>query len=178
MAFRDIRKSRKFLSGEELRLLIIFAVLLVGLFALNMFLARVLPGRELLFQRWVGARAFLIEEIEPYSAQVAQEVQLLAYGRFAYSSEFPYALSDPFFIVLLYTPVALLREGIDLLFPSVSPFFNFPFIRALWMFLSEMALIGIVLHSIRLSQWQPPRWLSAGFFLFGLFLVDFGVRFS
>jgi hypothetical protein len=169
MAFRDIRKSRKFLSGEELRLLIIFAILLAGLFALNLFLARVLPGRELLFQRWVGARAFLIDKTEPYGAEIAQEVQLLAYGRFAYSSEFPYALSDPFFIILLYTPLSLLREGIDVLFPSISPFFNFPFIRAIWMFLSEMALIGIVLHSIRLSQWQPPRWLSAGFYLFSLF---------
>jgi hypothetical protein len=170
MAFRDIRKSRKILSSEELGLLIIILGALAGVFALNLFLARTLPGRELLFQRWLGARTFLIDKIEPYGAEVAQEVQLLVYkGRLAYSSEYPYALSDPFFIVLLYTPLALLREGINLVFPSISPFFSFPFIRAFWMLLSEMALIGIVLHSVRLSDWGPPRWLFAAFFLFGLF---------
>jgi len=170
MAFRDIRKSRKFLSSEELGLLIVILGVLGGIFALNLYLARNLPGRELLFQRWLGARAFLVENTQPYGAEVAQEVQLLVYnGRLAYSSEYPYALSDPFFIVLLYTPLALLREGVRLIFPSVSSFFSFPFVRALWMFLSEMALIGIALHSVRLSEWAPPRWLFAGFFLFGLF---------
>jgi hypothetical protein len=170
MAFRDIRKSRKLLSSEELGLLIFIVAILAGVFALNLFLARTLPGRELLFQRWRGARAFLIDKIEPYGAEVAQEVQLLVYnGRLAYSSEYPYALSDPFYIILLYTPLALLREGIAFPFPSISSFFSFPFIRAFWMFLSEMALIGIVLHSVRLSGWSPPRWLFAAFFLYGLF---------
>src|SRR5512141_1200571 len=121
MAFRDIRKSRKFLSSEELGLLIVIIGTLVGIFALDFFLARTLPGRELLFQRWLGARTFLIDKTEPYGAEVAQEVQLLAYnGRLAYSSEYPYALSDPFFIVLLYTPLAMLREGVNLILPSVA----------------------------------------------------------
>ena len=170
MAFRDIRKSRKVISGEELRLLILLLLALVGLFALNLYLARVLPGRELLFQRWIGARAFLVEKIEPYGAKVAQEVQLLAYnGRLAYSSEYPYALSDPFFIVLLYTPLVVLREGVNLIIPSVAQYFNFIFVRTLWMFLSELALIGIILQAVRLSDWAPPRWLFAGLFAFSLF---------
>lgn len=170
MAFRDIRKSRKVLSGEELRLLIVLLLALGGLFALNLYLARTLPGRELLFQRWLGARAFLVEKIPPYGAEIAQQVQLLAYnGRLAYSSEYPYILSDPFFIVLLYTPLAMLREAINLVSPSLAVSFGFPFVRALWMFLSELALIGIVLHSVKLSEWGPPRWLYAGLFAFGLF---------
>ncbi|MFT3894085.1 MAG: hypothetical protein QM730_20840 [Anaerolineales bacterium] len=137
---------------------------------MNIYLSRNLPGRELLFQRWLGARAFLVEKNEPYGADVAREVQLLVYnGRLAYSSEYPYALNDPFFIVLLYTPLAVLREGVRLVLPSAASFFGFPFVRAFWMFLSEVALIGIVLHSVRLSEWAPPRWLYAGFFLFGLF---------
>ena len=158
------------MSGEEIRLLILSLLALAGLFALNLYLARVLPGRELLFQRWLGARAFLVDKIEPYGAEVAQEVQLLAYnGRLAYSSEYPYALSDPFFIVLLYAPLAILREGVNLIFPSVDSIFGFSFVRAFWMFLSELALIGIVLHSVRLSEWGPPRWLFAALIIFGLF---------
>jgi hypothetical protein len=143
---------------------------LVGVFALNLFLARNLPGRELIFQRWLGARMYLLEKVEPYGAEVAEEVQLLVYnGRLAYSSEYPYALSDPFFIVLLYTPLALLRNGVDFLLPSLSRFFDFNFVRAFWMMLSEAALIGMVLFSVKLSEWQAPRWLFAVFFLYGLF---------
>ena len=170
MAFRDIRKSRKLLSSEELGLLIVILGTLAGIFALNIYLSRTLPGRELLFQRWTGARTFLIEKKEPYGPEVAQEVQLLVYhGRLAYSSEYPYALSDPFFIVLLYTPLAVLRDITNVILPSLSPSLGFPFARGLWMFLSELALIGIVLHSVRLSEWAPPRWLFAAFFLFALF---------
>ncbi len=170
MAFRDIRKSRKLLSGEEIGLLILLSAVLAGLFALNLYLARTLPGRELLFQRWFGARAFLVEKIEPYGADVARQVQMLAYnGRLAYSSEYPYALSDPFHIILLYSPFIFLREGLNLVSPTVASFFDFTFVRALWMFLSEMALIGIVLQSVRLAEWSPPRWLFGALFGFGLF---------
>ena len=176
MAFKDIRRSRKLLSGEEISLLLLVLVFLVVLFALNMYLARVLPGRELLFMRWSGARAFLIEKIEPYGAEIAERVQRIAYnGRLAYSSEYPYALNDPFFIVLLYSPLAILREAVNLIAPSLDSSFGFPFSRAIWMFLSEVALVGIVLQSIRLSEWQPPRWLFAGligFSLFGYFSLN------
>ncbi len=170
MAFRDIRKSRKLLSGEEIGLLILLSAVLAGLFALNLYLARTLPGRELLFQRWFGARAFLVEKIEPYGTGVAHQVQMLAYnGRLAYSSEYPYALSDPFYIILLYSPFIFLREGLNLIAPTAASFFDFTFVRALWMFLSEMALIGIVLQAVRLAEWSPPRWLFAVLFGFGLF---------
>jgi hypothetical protein len=143
---------------------------------LNLNLARNLPGRELIYLRWFGARAFLLEQGNPYGADVAQQVQRLVYnGRLAYSSEFPYALSDPFFIVLLYTPLALSREGVNLILPSVDSYFGFPFARAVWMFLSELALIGIVLQAVRLAEWEPPRWMVAalvGFSLFGYFSLN------
>ncbi|NWG05696.1 MAG: DUF2029 domain-containing protein [Chloroflexi bacterium] len=170
MAFRDIRKSRKVLRGEEIFLLIIALSLLAGLFVLNLHLARILPGRELLFLRWSAARAFWVEKTEPYGAEVAQRVQLIAYnGRLAYSDEFPFALSDPFYIILLYTPLALLGEVVSLFSSSLAPYFDFNFARAFWLFLSELALIGIVLYSVRLSEWEPPRWWFPALFGFGLF---------
>ena len=170
MAFRDIRKSRMVLSGEEIALLILLLSALAILFVANLNLAQSLPGSELIYLRWLGARAFLVEKVSPYSADVAQQVQLLAYnGRPAYSSEYPYALSDPFFIVLLYTPLAVSREAVNFLLPSLDSHFGFPFARAVWMSLSELALIGIVLQAARLAEWQPPRWLYAALFGFGLF---------
>jgi len=155
MSFQDIRKSRKWLSVEEIRLLIVVLIFLAGLLALNIYLARILPGGEWLFLRWSGARAFLVEGIEPYSTAIAQRVQELVYGRTAFFSEYTYVLNDPFYIVLLYMPLAL--------------FSDFSLARGVWMVLSEAALIGTVLFALNLSEWRPPLWMCVGLIGFGLF---------
>ena len=155
MTFRDIRKSRKWLSIEEIRLLLLVLFLLVGLLALNIYLARALPGGEQFFQRWSGARAFLLEQIEPYSTTIAERVQNVAYGRQAFSSEYPYVLNDPFHIVMLYIPLAL--------------FSDFTIARGLWMLLSEGALMVLLYSFIQSLEWEPPRWLFFALAVFGLF---------
>src|SRR5215216_316513 len=98
MAFQDIRKSRKWLSAEEIRIIVLLLIVLVALLTLNLYLARLLPAGEWLFLRWHGARAFLIEQVEPYSTQIAERVQLLVYGRVAFADEYHYVLSDPLYI--------------------------------------------------------------------------------
>lgn len=154
MAFRDIRKSRKWLSAEEFRFLALILFVLIGLFIANLSLSRTLPGGEWVFLRWSGARAFLIENIQPYGSEIAQRTQDVAYGRIAFSGEYGYVLNDPFYIVLLYTPLALL--------------WDFTLVRALWMLLSEIVLVGIVVFTLNLSEWHLPRWLY-------VFLLGFGV---
>lgn len=164
MAFRDIRDSRKWLSGEELRLLFLLLVVLAGLLALNIYLARLLPGGEQFFLRWSGARTFLLEDVEPYSAEIAVRTQNVAYGRDASPSEYPYVLNDPFYIVLLYIPLAL--------FP------DFAVARGLWMLLSEAALVGLSHSFIRSLEWEPPAWLYLSLMAFSIFgyysLIAFG----
>jgi hypothetical protein len=155
MAFRDIRKSRKLLSIEEVRLLLLVIVLFAGLLALNIYLARILPGGEQFFLRWSGARAFLLEQIEPYSSTVAQRTQIVAYGRQALANEYPYVLNDPFYIVMLYIPLAL--------------FSDFAIARGLWMLLSEAALLGLILLLFNSLEWEPPRWLPLVLTATGLF---------
>ena len=179
MAFRDIRKSRKWLSIEEVRILAVIVLVLAAMLAANVALARVLPGGEWFFQRWSGTRAFLSEFIQssgsekggriipegtlhlirrvtgPYSTEIAQQTQELVYGRRAFSSEYTYVLNDPFFILLLYTPIALISD--------------FDLARGIWMLISEMALIGTVLLALNLSEWQPPRGLLISLVVFGLF---------
>ena len=155
MSFPDIRKSRKWLSIEEIRFLILLLIFVLAMLALNIYLARTLPGGEWLYLRWSGARAFLIEKIEPYGTEISQRVQDTVYGRVATESEYPFVLNDPFHIVLLYTPLAL--------------FSDFTLARAIWMLLSEAALVGIVLFAINLSEWQPPRWLFVLLIGLGLF---------
>lgn len=155
MAFRDIRKSRKLLSVEEVRLLFLVLFLFVSILALNIYLARILPGGEQFYLRWSGARAYLVDQIEPYSATIAERTQNLVYGRAAFSSEYPYMLNDPFYIVLLYVPLAL--------------FSDFTVARGIWMLLSEAALLGFLFSFIRSLEWEPPRWMYALLSIFGLF---------
>jgi hypothetical protein len=178
MSFPDLRKSRKWLSAEEIRLLAILLLIVAGLLGLNIILARILPGGEWLFLRWTGARVFLVDEIKPairigsqsaprstqrafplgqtesYSTEVAQRVQELAYGRRAFASEYAFVLNDPFYVVLLYTPLALFRD--------------FTLARGIWMLVSEAALVGAVLISFNLSEWRPPPWLYVSLLGFGV----------
>jgi len=156
MAFQDIRKkSRQFLSPTDVAFILGALIVVAALLALNIHLARTYQGGEWLFLRWSGARAFLFERIEPYGSTIAQRVQILAYGREAYLNEYPYALNDPFYLVLLYTPLAL--------------FSDFTIARAIWMLFSQAALIGIVALSLRLSELEPPRWMIVSLIGFGLF---------
>jgi len=191
MAFRDIRKSRSWLSAEEIRIIIVLLVVLAAVFALNLYLARTLPGGEWLYLRWSGVRAFLgqttditpgdrygrtmpggepvkfVRRVDAYSTEVAQAVQQLVYGRVAFANEYRYVLNDPFYIVLLYTPLVILPGVVNWLVPSANV--GFELIRSLWMLLSEIALVMTVLFSFRLSEWEPPRWLFASLMGLGVF---------
>lgn len=169
MAFQDIRKSRKWLSAQELAFLVFVLVALIALLAGNIFLARTVPGGEWFFLRWSGARAFLIEGIEPYSTEIAQRTQEVAYGRRAFSSEYAYVLNDPFFIVLLYTPLASLQNFFNSIVPSLAAAVDFAVLRGIWMLLSQIALIATVLFALQLSEWQPPPWVYILLLFFGLF---------
>lgn len=169
MAFRDIRKSRKWLSAEEMRLLLPALVLLAGLLVLNIYLARILPGGEQFFLRWGGARAFLIEQVEPYGSTIAMGAQNVAYGRQAFSDEYPYVLNDPFHIVLLYVPLAVLREIIGFILPSLGVLIDFPVARGIWALLSEIALVGLIHSFIRSLEWESPFWLYIFLMIFSVF---------
>ena len=191
MAFRDIRKSRKWLSAEEIRIIVALLLLVAALFALNIYLARTLPGGEWLYLRWSGVRAFLGQtadttpgdrygrtmpggeiveyerRVEAYGTEVSRSVQQLVYGRVAFASEYRYVLNDPFYIVLFYMPLVVLPGVMNWFFPAANV--GFDLVRGIWMMLSEVSLFLAVLFSFRLAEWEPPRWLWISLMGFGLF---------
>src|SRR5512139_2868250 len=191
MAFKDIRKSRQWLSPNEIRIIVIFLLLLAAMLALNIYLARTVVGGEWLMMRWNAVRSFLGLQIDQsvgfkasramtpghaappgeitvfrpkvniYGGGIARPIQEVVYGRDAFANEYKYILSDPFPFVLLYTPLAFLS--------------NFPIVRALWMLAAEAALLVSVLFSYRLSEWHPPLGLNIlliGFGLLGFFSLN------
>jgi hypothetical protein len=165
-------------------------IVLSAALALYIYLANILPGGEWFFLRWSAVRAFLgeqadtsmglkgwrvmpdgepvllVKQIEPYSTTIAQRVQQIVYGRNAFANEYRYVLNDPFYIVLLYTPLVIIPEFLNWIFPSAN--IGFGFARGIWMLISEVALVFTVLFSFRLSEWEPPRWLYVCLFGFGL----------
>jgi len=187
MAFKDIRKSRKWLSPQEIRIIAAFLIFVAALLALNVYLSNTVTGGEWLLMRWNVVRSFLglqvdtsvglkgwrsipegealtqkpgravIQRQKPdiYGGTIAHRVQQLVYGRSAFAEEYKYIVSDPFPILLLYTPLAFLG--------------NFLYARALWMLVAEAALLASVLFSYRLSEWDPPLGLNIILIAFGLF---------
>src|SRR5262249_33937927 len=104
-----------------------------------------------------GSAQILITPLDLYGRTIAQSVQQLVYGRVASADEYRYVLSDPFYIVLLYSPIAFLPEFIHLMIPGMNA--DFQLVRGIWMLLAEIALIATVLISFSLSEWEPPRGL-------------------
>lgn len=106
---------------------------------------------------WVGSRAFLFERIDPYSAYVPAQVQELVYDGAAQAGEKPYILDTPFHLLLLYFPFSLLSD------PQLA--------RAIFTLILELAFFALALFSLRLTEWEAPRWFIVLFFLFCIFNV-------
>lgn len=130
----------------------VFIALSVGLVYANLSLPA--GGGEFL-RHWAGARAFLFESIDPYTTYVPESVQRLVYGGSASAGDEPYILDTPFHLLLLYFPFALLPD------PMLA--------RAVYTMILDWALVAFALLSLRLTEWNVPRWFYGLFFLFCVF---------
>lgn len=104
---------------------------------------------------WVGTRALVVDGISPYSDEVAGRIQTMVYGRLAQAGEHQLRVAYPLYSVSVFLPFALI------------PDFNLA--RAVWMTVSELALIGLAIFSMRLVDWKPGIGLTTGFILFSIF---------
>ncbi len=132
--------------------LVCLALAIVGglLWANAMYLRHAPIAREFLVP-WLGLQAFLRDGHSPYSDATAQHIQRWYYGRLARTGEDPLRVATPFFVLLLYSPYALLSD--------YALAFN------LWMLLNEIALGILACLLLRLPAWRPARWFLPVFFL-------------
>ncbi|MCK5784873.1 MAG: hypothetical protein KAH06_10515, partial [Desulfobacterales bacterium] len=136
--------------------LALISFLLIGiLLAANYSITPRLSGREHFRVSWMGARTFLFEQNNPYTAESARETQIAIYGHPAKDGEYPYRLDTPFYLLVFYFPFAFIED--------------FNFARALWMSFAEIALFGAGLLSIHLAEWKTSRVNKALFFVALLF---------
>jgi hypothetical protein len=146
MSFQDFQKAPNRLTSREIVILILagsFVVLaLYILVASNYYLTNFLPSGGEFYLLRTGGRSFLFDHIEPYSANVPEQVQEQVYGHLAVKGEDLYILDIPFHLLILYFPLAV--------FPDVS------MTRAFWMTLVELALLGSIYLNFRLVDRRIP----------------------
>jgi hypothetical protein len=117
-------------------------LVVVGLMVVNYRLAEQMPGGNDFLARWTGAHAWLVEGMSPYDEQVSLAAQMQFYGRPAdpSSGESLAHFYYPLYSMIFFAPFGLMP---------------FPFARALWMTLLELALPALILMGVRIAEWKP-----------------------
>ncbi len=136
-----------------------FIIIIGILLAANYTIAPRLSGGEDLLVPWMGSRAYLFDQVNPYSAEFARDIQIEIYGHPAKEGEYPYRLDIPFYLLVFYFPFAFIED--------------FNMARALWMSFSEIALFGVGILSIHLAEWKISR-LNLTLFFSALFFSFYG----
>ncbi len=128
---------------------LLFIAISLGLYNFNLSLPN--GGGEFL-RHWAGGRAFIFDRFNPYEGEVPARVQQLVYEGNAGAGDEPYILDTPFHLLLLYLPFSLLSD------PLLA--------RAIYTLILEWALFALIVLSLRLTDWEVPRWFAPLFFLF------------
>ena len=144
----DRKKSYRYL-------VILLAVLvLAGLIWVNIRFSRDNPGGNDFLVHYVGARSFLLEGISPYSDEVAQQIQTIAYGRPAQGIEHELRVAYPLYSVFLFAPFSLISD--------------YQVARAIWMVILEIALVAMCFLTFKLINWKPNVWIQTGVLVFSV----------
>ncbi len=137
------------------RLLILVLLALAGALGwMNYRFALRNPGGNDFLTRWVGTRAFLMENLSPYSDATAARIQQMAYGRPARPGEDEMRMVYPLYSTLIFAPFALIGE--------------YALARAVWMTALELGLLALAWLSLRITRWKPAPWVLAAYLLFTL----------
>lgn len=152
MTFQPPSKS---LTPRDYQFIALVTILFLVVSTALVFANLSLTGGGDFYVHWVGARAFLFDSIDPYSGEVPVRVQELVYEGPAQAGDEPYILDTPFHILLLFFPLSFLPD------PQLA--------RAIFTLILELALFALAYFSLRLTDWEVPRFLYVLFFLFCIF---------
>jgi hypothetical protein len=119
------------------------------------------PGGNDFLVHWVGTRALLVDGVSPYSDEVANRIQTLAYGRPAQPGEHELRVAYPLYSEIIFAPFAIISD--------------FNLARAVWMTALEIALVFLAFICLRLTGWQPGLWFLPFYFIFSIFWYN-GLR--
>jgi hypothetical protein len=113
------------------------------------------PGGVNFLVQWAGTRSLIFEGLSPYSDEVVEQIQTLAYGRPARPGEPELRAVYPLYAVIVFLPYAL--------------FSDFALARAVWMTVLEAALFLLLILSLRLVRWRVGLLMMFVLLLFTVF---------
>lgn len=145
----------KSLTPRDYQFIALVVIVFLAICAALIYANLTLKGGGEFYVHWVGARAFLFDKIDPYSGEVAARVQGLVYEGSAQVGDEPYILDTPFQILLLYFPFSI--------------FSNATVVRAVFTLLLELALFALAVLSLRLTDWESPRFFAILFVFLAAF---------
>ncbi len=152
----NFQPPSKSLTPRDYQFIALVVILFLGISTGLVFANLSLPGGGGDFLvHWVGSRGFIFERVDPYSGEVPARTQELVYGEPVSTGSEPYILDTPFNLLLLYFPLALFSDP--------------QFARALFTLFLELALFALSIVSLRLTDWETPRWFTVAFILFCVF---------
>jgi hypothetical protein len=143
------------LTTRDYLFITLFVILFLAISSGLVFMNLKLKGGGDFYVHWVASRGFAFDRIDPYSAEVPARVQQLVFDGSAKAGDEPYILDTPFQILLLYFPFALLSD------PQLA--------RALYTLILELALLGLAIQSLRLTDWEMPRAFAVLFVVSAVF---------
>ena len=128
----------KLKRSANLWLPVMVLLLLIGMTFLNLELQQRFSTADSFAPRWAGARVWLTQGASPYSEVAVSEAALIQADHGFEPDPFDQGrVMEPVFYTYLFLPFSLV---------------NFTIARAIWMTLSEVALIASVLVGIRLTK--------------------------
>ena len=142
-------------ARRQIGLVFILIVLLylVLAFAFYAGIASKVLGANDYFSRWMGARLFFQQGLDPYSEQVTQQIQLGMFGQLVPPNQDQVAFAYPFYAVFFTYPL------LNLPFALASSFW----IALLFMLIGAAAIV-LALH----FDWQPSVWWFPALLAFAL----------
>lgn len=125
---------------------ITFGLVVALAFALDAWIMyTLLTSREAItydfFPRWAGAQAYLQHGLNPYSAEVTQQIQWAIYSRLAQPGEDQGLFAYPFYTVFLIAPLTLLP---------------YSWATALWLAALKFGLVAALIMLLDIYGWRPP----------------------
>jgi hypothetical protein len=135
--------------------LIIFLLLVFGLYRFNYQFAQNDPEGMGIAPQWIGSRLTVLEGKNPYSSETLDRIQRFVYdGRLARSYENPYLFVYPYYAIAVFSPTAY--------------FADYREARAIWITILGVAMVGVAFASLELTRWKPSRVVMGAYVLFAL----------
>ncbi len=145
------------LFNENKKVIIIAGLLILAGFMtlINLQFTNTTSGGDNFRSHWFSTRAYVQGMNNPYSDATSLNAQNHAYGRPAEGSEGSLRFTSPLYAIFIYAPFSLIRD--------------FAIARALWMTILEIALVLIVLFSLRLTYWKTKPLVFIALTVFCIF---------